>query len=200
MPLATQPSNVRYVGPVLEGPGPDDGWRPPGVDDGRPLVVVGLGTTPMDEGPVLQRVLSALADAPVRVIATVGDHLDPDDFDGARATCTSAGTCAMPPCCRGRPPSSATPASAPSWRRWPTGCRSCACRSGGSSRSTRRRWSASAPGSRSTRRASARRPSAPRCVRAVDDLELRAGAARMAVRIDELVTSDAAALEIERLL
>jgi UDP:flavonoid glycosyltransferase YjiC (YdhE family) len=37
-------------------------------------------------------------------------------------------------------------------------------------------------------------------IRAVDDLELRAGAARMAVRIDELAASDAAAVQIERLL
>ena len=73
-------ANVRYVGPVLEEAGPDAGWRPPGVDDGRPLVVVGLGTTPMDEGPVLQRLLSALGDAPVRVLATLGAHLDPADL------------------------------------------------------------------------------------------------------------------------
>ena len=65
-------ANVRYVGPVLEAPGPDAGWRPPGVDDGRPLVVVSMGTTPMDEGPVLQRLLSALGDVPARVIATLG--------------------------------------------------------------------------------------------------------------------------------
>jgi MGT family glycosyltransferase len=71
--------NVRYVGPVLQDAGPDAAWRPPGTDDGRPLVVVGLGTTPMDEGPVLQRVLDALADARVRVLATLGDHLDPAD-------------------------------------------------------------------------------------------------------------------------
>jgi MGT family glycosyltransferase len=72
--------NVRYVGPLLEEAGPDAGWRPPGVDDGRPIVVVGLGTTPMDEGPVLQRILAAFGDAPVRVLATLGDHLDPDDL------------------------------------------------------------------------------------------------------------------------
>ena len=76
----TRASNVRYVGPVLEDAGPDAGWRPPGVDDGRPLVVVSLGTTPMDEGPVLQRLLSALGDAPARVVATLGDHLDLDDL------------------------------------------------------------------------------------------------------------------------
>lgn len=73
-------ANVRYVGPVLAGPGDDAGWRPPGTDDGRPLVVVSLGTTPMDEAPVLQRVLDALGGAPVRVVATVGDHLDPGGF------------------------------------------------------------------------------------------------------------------------
>jgi MGT family glycosyltransferase len=75
-----QASNVRYVGPVLEEAGPDAGWRPPGVDDGRPLVVVSLGTTPMDEGPVLQRLLTALADAPARIVATLGAHLDPQDL------------------------------------------------------------------------------------------------------------------------
>ena len=74
-------ANVRYVGPALEEAGPDAGWRPPGVDDGRPLVVVGLGTTPMDEGPVLQRLLTALGDAPARVIVTLGDHLDPAALD-----------------------------------------------------------------------------------------------------------------------
>jgi MGT family glycosyltransferase len=75
-----RPVNVRYVGPVLEDAGPDAGWRPPGLDDGRPLVVVSLGTTPMDEGPVLQRLLTALGDLPARVVATLGAHLDPDDL------------------------------------------------------------------------------------------------------------------------
>lgn len=72
--------NVRHVGPVLEGPGPDGSWqpppRPPG-DPARPLVVVSLGTTPMDELPVLQRILDGLAGEPVRVLVTVGAHLDP---------------------------------------------------------------------------------------------------------------------------
>jgi UDP:flavonoid glycosyltransferase YjiC (YdhE family) len=71
---------VRYVGPVLQVSGPDAGWRPPGGDGDGPLVVVSLGTTPMDEGPVLQRVLDGLADQPVRVVATVGEHLYPSDF------------------------------------------------------------------------------------------------------------------------
>lgn len=75
-----RPVNVRYVGPALEASGPDAGWRPPGADPDGPLVVVSLGTTPMDEGPLLQRVLDGLADRPVRVVATVGEHLYPSDF------------------------------------------------------------------------------------------------------------------------
>ena len=76
-----RPANVRYVGPLLESAGPDAGWRPPGVDDSRPIVVVGLGTTPMGEVPVLQRLLSALSEAPVRLLVTVGAHVDVDDLE-----------------------------------------------------------------------------------------------------------------------
>jgi MGT family glycosyltransferase len=74
------PANVRYVGPILEGAGPDAGWRPPGEDAETPLVAVSLGTTPMDEGQILQRTLDALAGLPVRAVATVGPHLDPAGF------------------------------------------------------------------------------------------------------------------------
>jgi MGT family glycosyltransferase len=76
----TWAGNVRHVGPVLEGPGADAGWRPPAGGDGRPLVVVSLGTTPMGEAPVLQRVLDALAGEPVTVLALLGAHLDPADL------------------------------------------------------------------------------------------------------------------------
>ena len=68
-----RPPSLRYLGAVVEDPGPDAGWQPPG----RPLVVVGLGTTPMDELPVVERVLAALADLPAHVVATVGEHADP---------------------------------------------------------------------------------------------------------------------------
>ena len=71
----TLPGNVAYVGPVLEDAGADDGWRPP-IGDG-PLIVVSLGTTDMDEIPVLMNVLDALAHERARVFATVGDHADP---------------------------------------------------------------------------------------------------------------------------
>ena len=69
---ASVPDNVRFVGPVIAPEGPDAGWRPPD----RSLVLVSLGTTDMGEGPVLQRVLDALAPLPVDVFATVGEHLD----------------------------------------------------------------------------------------------------------------------------
>lgn len=78
-PTVASHPHARYVGPVLEGAGSDEGWLPPfGDDDGRPLVVVSMGTTPMDEGPVLRHVLSALGDVPVRVLAQVGEHIDRD--------------------------------------------------------------------------------------------------------------------------
>jgi UDP:flavonoid glycosyltransferase YjiC (YdhE family) len=66
--------NVVHVGPVFEPAGSDAGWEPPPGDD--PLVVVSLGTTPMDEAPVLQAVLDGLDGAPVRVLVMCGPHLD----------------------------------------------------------------------------------------------------------------------------
>ena len=71
---APLPANVRYVGPVLEGPGPDAGWQPPAGDD--PLVAVSLGTTDMGEVPMIQAVLDALAADAVRVVVTAGAHVD----------------------------------------------------------------------------------------------------------------------------
>ncbi len=75
-----RPRPLRRAAARAAGPRRRRGDRP-GVDDGRPLVVAGLGTTPMDELPVLQRVVTALGAAPVRGIVTLGDHLDPADLD-----------------------------------------------------------------------------------------------------------------------
>lgn len=79
-PDAPLAPNVRFVGPIVEDAGSDAGWTPPGPAE-RPLVVVGLGTTPMDEAPVLQHALDALSDLPVRVFATVGGHIAPSDIN-----------------------------------------------------------------------------------------------------------------------
>jgi len=79
-PDGTLPANVAFVGPIFEDPGPDAGWTPPWPDADAPLVVVSLGSTPMDETPVIRHVLGALADADARVLVTLGDHLDPGTF------------------------------------------------------------------------------------------------------------------------
>jgi MGT family glycosyltransferase len=73
------PTNLRYVGPMVEDAGPDGGWTAP-WPDAAPLVHVSLGSTPMDEGPLLETVLAALEALPVHVFATVGAHLDPERF------------------------------------------------------------------------------------------------------------------------
>lgn len=197
LPLAVTPSNVRYVGPVLQGPGPDAGWHPPGADIG-PLVVVGLGTTPMGEALVVQRVLDALADAPVRVLATVGSHLDPSSFTvpanaiisrsirhaavlpwasvvvthAGLGTISAALAHGLPLVCL--PLGREQPLNAAAVERVEAGI--------------------------------ALDPLAPRpevraaVLRLVDDLERRAGAARMAVRIAELDAAHIAEQEIENLL
>jgi MGT family glycosyltransferase len=72
------PRNVRYVGPLLEAPGTDAEWRP--HRSAEPLVVISLGTTPMGEGPLLQRLLDAVAGLPIRAMANLGEHLDAADF------------------------------------------------------------------------------------------------------------------------
>jgi MGT family glycosyltransferase len=79
-PAEPVPANVRFVGPLVEGKGPNMPWEPPFNDD-EPLVVVAMGTTPMGEEETIVRVLDALADEPVHVFVTVGDHLDPSDFE-----------------------------------------------------------------------------------------------------------------------
>ena len=196
LPLPDRPDNVRYVGPLLEPVGSDAGWRPPGTDDGRPLVVAGLGTTPMDELPVLQRVVTALGASPVRGLVTLGEHLDPADLevpDGvhlsryvrhaavlpwASAVVTHAGlgtilaglAHGLPLVCL--PLGREQPANADAVARVGAGL-------------------VVDPSAPAEEIASA-------IAKAVDDLELRAGAARIAVDIDELARSQAAVAEVER--
>ena len=191
-----RPGVVRYVGPLLEPAGPDEGWRPPGADDGRPLVVAGLGTTPMDELPVLRRVVAALGQASVRSIVTIGDHLDAGDLEPpegvvlsgyvrhaavlpwASAVVTHAGlgtilaglAHGLPLVCL--PLAREQPANADAVARVGAGVV----------------LDPSSPPS----------DIAGAIARAVDDLERRAAAARLAIEIDELVQADAAVHEVER--
>jgi MGT family glycosyltransferase len=190
--------NVRYVGPLLEDAGPDAGWRPPGLDDGRPLVVVSLGTTEMDEGPVLQRLLVALEDLPARVVATLGAHLDPADLSvpgdvrltgyvrhaavlpwasavvshGGLGTVLAALAHGLPQVCI--PLGREQPLNAAAVERVGAGC------------------TASPTAAPDVLRSAVGR--------ALDDMELRAGAARMALAIDAQRAAGEAEAEIERLL
>jgi UDP:flavonoid glycosyltransferase YjiC (YdhE family) len=68
------PSNVHYVGPAFE-PYPrqwDDPW-PEGERD--PLVLISFSTSYMDQRAVVQRVLDAVAELPVRALLTLGPAL-----------------------------------------------------------------------------------------------------------------------------
>ena len=178
--------------------------RAPTPAGGRPVSTTaarswspGSGTTPMDELPVLQRVVTALGRGPgarhrhPRRPPRPVDDLDVPDgvqlsgyvrhtamLPWASAVVTHAGL-------------GTVLAGLPTASRW------CASRSGASSPPTPTRWPGSAPGWSLD-------PTSPPDViadaieRAVSDLELRAGAARMAVEIDELVQSQAAVTEVER--
>jgi MGT family glycosyltransferase len=71
------PSNVRYVGPVLDDPNWAEPWSSPwSGPQALPLVLVGFSSTYQNQGPVLRRVVEALSTLPVRAIVTVGRMLD----------------------------------------------------------------------------------------------------------------------------
>jgi UDP:flavonoid glycosyltransferase YjiC (YdhE family) len=72
------PATVVAVGPLVDPA--VTAWSPRRPPDEVPLVVASLGTTPMNEGPVIERVLEALADLDVQGLVTVGDHLDRATF------------------------------------------------------------------------------------------------------------------------
>ena len=73
--------NVVHVGPLFEedtdGSPIDLPWS---VDDPTPLVVVGLSSQYMHQEALFARILTALADLPVHVLATTGPELDPDEL------------------------------------------------------------------------------------------------------------------------
>ncbi|HEU5000182.1 MAG TPA: glycosyltransferase [Lapillicoccus sp.] len=71
------PSDVRYLGPVLDDPTWTQPWTPMDPDDGRPVVLIALSSTFQDQADLLQRILDALATLPVRGIATTGPAVDP---------------------------------------------------------------------------------------------------------------------------
>ena len=64
--------------PAAEDPAWAGDWTPPAGDE--PLVLVGLSSTFMDHGDLLQRVTTALGDLPVRGLVTTGPAIDPDSI------------------------------------------------------------------------------------------------------------------------
>ena len=196
-PLARRAPNVRYVGPVLHGPGPDAGWRPPGLDDGHPLVVVSVDATSPEAGAARQRVLSALADAPVRVVATASGHLEAIELEvpaNAHATGTVRLAAVLPWASAVVSDGGLNTILAALTHALPVVCLA----QGGEG-------SAAAAVERVGAGIVLDRQAPPDAIRsavrkALGDLELRAGAARMALRIDELRQAAAPVAEVETLL
>lgn len=77
------PPNVVHVGPVDSGLPPSSPTSDTGDDDGRPLVVVTMGTTYMHQENLLVRVVDALRPLGVRVLVLTGHELDPAELDCA---------------------------------------------------------------------------------------------------------------------
>lgn len=70
------PSNVHYVGPILDDPAWAEPWRAPWPPENRdPLVLVGFSSTFQDQAAVLRRVVEALAPLEVRALVTLGEML-----------------------------------------------------------------------------------------------------------------------------
>jgi UDP:flavonoid glycosyltransferase YjiC (YdhE family) len=74
------PANVRYLGAPADDVGAPP-WRSPWSEaESRPVVLVSLSTLPQGQGPVLERILLALADMPIRAVVTLGPSLDRNSF------------------------------------------------------------------------------------------------------------------------
>lgn len=78
------PPRVRYVGPQLDDPAWAAPWRSPWPsDDPRPLVLVAFSTSFQDHLGVLQNIIDAAAELPVRLLVTLGDTISPRELSPA---------------------------------------------------------------------------------------------------------------------
>jgi len=72
-PTEKLPDQICYAGPQLDEPARTTPWRSPwSENDSRPLVVVGFSTTYQAHEGVLQKIVEAAAELPVRVLVTLG--------------------------------------------------------------------------------------------------------------------------------
>jgi MGT family glycosyltransferase len=75
------PDNVRYVGPILDDPVWTEPWISPWpASNTDPLVLVGFSSIYQNQGPLLQRVIDALATMDVRAVVALGRVLQADEL------------------------------------------------------------------------------------------------------------------------
>ena len=79
--------NVRFVGPILDGPPLAPVGTAPSADERpEPLVVVSFSTSDMGQVSILQGIVDALGQIPARVLVTTGPAVDPDALRVAKNT------------------------------------------------------------------------------------------------------------------
>lgn len=84
---AALPPKVRYVGPQLDAPAWSGPWTSPfPAEDRRPLVLASFSTTFQNHAGVLQRVIDAAADLPVRLLVTLGGSIEAEELVPAANT------------------------------------------------------------------------------------------------------------------
>ena len=80
-PAQQRPLNLMHVGTPV-GDAATAGWVSPWPsEDNRPLVLVSLSTIDQGQGPLMQRILRAVAELEARVLVTLGPALDRSDFE-----------------------------------------------------------------------------------------------------------------------
>jgi MGT family glycosyltransferase len=78
---AVLPTKRRYVGPQLAAPAWAAPWQSPWpADDSRPLVLVAFSTTFQDHTALLQRIIDAAGELPIRLLVTLGGVIAPDEL------------------------------------------------------------------------------------------------------------------------
>ena len=80
-PIEPLPSNVKYIGPVLDDPDWVSSWQNPWLStDKRPLVVVGLSSTFQNQKQVIANCIEALGKLDVRGLVTLGLAMENEIF------------------------------------------------------------------------------------------------------------------------
>jgi UDP:flavonoid glycosyltransferase YjiC (YdhE family) len=76
------PSNVRYIGPLLDDSSWSQPWTAPWHSGtGRPRVLISFSTTDQCQADALQRAINAVEHAGMEGVATVGPAIDPATLD-----------------------------------------------------------------------------------------------------------------------